>query len=187
MNNFDVKFETRYSNDKKTRKSFILTLTQKENDLAYGYYAIYPSADHTELVITPKHKFDEMEKRFSELAGTITMAEQEKEHAIKIKNRKHYISAEEINEAKMLRGIITNSILFCISSPEVTISLPSKFLDILRIKGDTITFIQTGLNEYIAVNPDKAWKYSDSNVFNNQEYETDNSAKAIFGRFKRAM
>lgn len=178
MNSFDVGF------DKKNKKSeFNLTINQKNHEFALGYYVIYPDPERRELVITPKHKFAELKNRLEELSKKLVMAEREKNGLAKHKGRKTFVSEQESKDAKMLRSIVTHHTVFNVSGPVNTITLPGKYLDMLKIKTDFLTFIQTASNDYIVINPFDAWKYSTDSVFNDQEQE-ESPQRTMFGRRK---
>ena len=61
MNNFDVRFQTNYSDEEKNPKkvSFTLTLMMREHSISLGQYVIFPSLEHRELILMPKYKFSE--------------------------------------------------------------------------------------------------------------------------------
>lgn len=186
MNNFDIKFNTNYSNgendEKQSKKvSFTLTFIMREHSMSLGHYVIFPSLEHRELILMPKYKFNEYEKRFEELSEKIHLSKKEKEDDIKPKNRKYYVSEEEIQETKKLRSIISHSHVFSMSGYETSVTLPYKYIEMLQIKVDFLTFVQTDTNEFLVINPADAWMYSANSYFNSSE------PKAFFNKIKRAI
>ncbi len=186
MNCFDVKIETGYSDNEKVRRSnFSMTFLSREHSLPLGYYVIYPDAECRQLVLMPKHKFDEYINDLNELVDRINGSVQEKIDGVKPRNRQYTTSHEDIGEAKKLRGIVTNSISFSIRGYETTINMPGKFLSMLRIDDDYLTFVPTGRAEFLIVNPTDAWQFSDSSSFNT--YYSENDTRTIFHKIKRAI
>lgn len=191
MKIFDVDFETVFSEDKEPKKlSFNLTFNLRKYPFSLGHYVIYPSLTHRELIFIPKSRFNGYRKRFEELSELIRLANKEKNSDVKSKNRKYYVSEEDIKEVVKLRTIISNSREFAISAMETSVSLPQKFADILSLKEDYVTFVMTDDNEFLLINPADAWMYSSSTVYGySQKYEQEeeNSAKAFFSKLKRAI
>lgn len=183
MNNFDVKFQTNYSDEEKNPKkvSFTLTLMMREHSISLGQYVIFPSLEHRELILMPKYKFSEYEKRFEELSEKIQLSEKEKSDDVKPKNRKYFISEEDIQEAKKLRSIISHSHVFSMCGYETSVTLPFKYIDMLQIKDDFLTFVQTDSNEFLVINPVDAWMFSANSYFNNSE------PKAFFNKIKKVI
>lgn len=189
MSNFDIKFEPVYSDgDSSKINSFSITFIQKNHNIALGYYAIYPSIDRKELILTPVFMFRDYQKRFEEIAGKIARAEKETASGIKEKNRRYFVTEEEAKEARKLRSIITNSKVFKITGSETSVSLPGKYLDILDIKDDDfLTFVQSGANEYLVINPNDAWMFSERSSFNYSDEDEEYSPKMLFSRLKKAI
>lgn len=183
MNNFDVRFQTNFSDDEKNPKkvSFTLTFMMREHSMSLGHYVIFPSLEHRELIIMPKYKFNEYETRFEDLSEKIQLSEKEKADDVKPKNRKYYVSEEEIREAKKLRSIISHSHVFAMSGYETTVTLPYKYIDMLQIKDDFLTFIQTDSCEFLVINPADAWMFSANTYFNGYE------PKAFFNKIKKVI
>ncbi|MCI7805153.1 MAG: hypothetical protein MR503_08800 [Oscillospiraceae bacterium] len=183
MNNFDIRFQTNYSDDEKNPKkiSFTLTFMMREHSLSLGHYVIFPSLDHRELILMPKYKFNDYEKRFLELSEKIQLSEKEKSDDIKPKNRKYYVSEEEILEAKKLRSIISHSHVFAMSGYETSVTLPYKYVEMLQVKDEFLTFVQTDENEFLVINPADAWMFSANSYFNSSD------SKPFFNRIKKVI
>lgn len=189
MSNFDIKFEPVYSDEDSSKiNSFSITFIQKNHNIALGYYAVYPSIDRKELILIPEFVFHDYKKRFEEISEKIARAEKERANGVKEKNRRYFVTEEEAKEAKKLRSIISNSKVFKITGSETSVSLPGKYLEMLEIKDDDfLTFVQSGSNEYLIINPNDAWMFSDKRNFNYSDESEEYSPKALFGRLKKAI
>lgn len=191
MNNFDIRFDTIYSDEKSTRKNaFSLTLLQRDHDIAMGRYVIYPSSTRNELIIIPKYKFDEETAAFEELSEKIFLSLKEKEKDGESKSRfkrsiMSSITKDDERTIKYLRSIISHACIFSITGPKTTIILPYKYIDMLRIESDVMTFVETNANEFIVINPKNAWKYSAPENYNYSD--AYNSPKALFNKLKKAI
>lgn len=185
MNNFDIKFETNYSDDENFKKStFSLTFLLREHSLSLGQYVVYPSITNRELIFIPKYKYDKFEERFNELTEKIYLVDESDYREVRSRKREYFVSDEEILETKKLRGIISNSCVFSITGNMTSVSLPYKFIDMLQIKEDYMTFFQTSSEEFIIINPADAWMYSINSNFN---YDDGSSSRTIFTKIKRAI
>lgn len=179
MGSFDIKFETNFSKNK-NKDSFTLTFVPRNHSIALGYYVIYPSLSHRELVFMPKFRFDSFNKRFAELSEKVRLSKKEIKDDVKSKNRKYTLTESEVKEFQQLRCIISNSYCFAISGSETSVTLPYKFMEILGNKADFLTFVQTDLNEFLIINPVDAWMYS------TYDY-SENVSRPIFNKLRKAI
>ena len=86
------------------------------------------------------------------------------------------MSEQECDELSRLRGILTNSYLFMINSYSTVITLPYKYISILRIKEDYLKIISADSNEFLLVNSADAWRYAENK---NYRYDVGRNKKAI--------
>ncbi len=185
MNIFDVDFETIFSEDKEPKKLALnLTLNVRNHGFSLGHYVIYPSLTHRELVFVTKSKFNIYKKRFEELSQLIRLSDKEQKSDVKPKNRKYFVSEDDIKEVVKLRTIISNSREFAIPAKETTISLPYKFADMLHLKEEFVTFVQTDNSEYLIINPADAWMYMPGQAYGHQ---ADDEEESFFSKLRRAI
>ncbi|MCM1226615.1 MAG: hypothetical protein NC320_04195 [Clostridium sp.] len=189
MNNFDIRFDTIYADEKSTRKNaFSFTIVQKDHDIAMGYYVIYPNCMNSELILVPKFKFDEDMAYFEELSDKVAAIEKEKNDGGKSRFKKvsvpTVLTKQEVEDLKFLRSIISHACVFSVTGAETTVVLPYKYIDMLKIDTNILTFVETKPNEFIIVNPKNAWKYSAPENYN---YADNPSPKALFNRLKKAI
>ena len=116
----------------------------------------------------------ELEEKFYKLSEKRNNSDHEK--SVKQKNLKQYMSEQECDELSRLRGILTNSYLFMINSYSTVITLPYKYISILRIKEDYLKFISADSNEFLLVNSADAWRYAENK---NYRYDVGRNKKAI--------
>lgn len=182
MGSFDVRFETKNSQG----SSFSMMLSLREHSLSLGQFVVYPRVDRHELIFMPKFKFRCLENRFKELYAKNLQVEKEKDENVKSKNRKYFISKEEIRELHKLRSIISNARCFNITGYDTEVILPSRFLAMLDIADiDFLTFIPTGRCEFVIINPADAWMYS-PHVYS--EYSDENDPPNNFiNRIRRVI
>ena len=86
------------------------------------------------------------------------------------------MSEQECDELSRLRGLLTNSYLLMINSYSTVITLPYKYISILRIKEDYLKFISADSNEFLLVNSADAWRYAENK---NYRYDVGRNKKAI--------
>ena len=176
MNYFNVDFDTIASKDglKNKKEFFSFRLSAKQFGLNPGPYVIYPGMTNRELICIPMYRFKELEEKFYKLSEKRNNSDHEK--SVKQKNLKQYMSEQECDELSRLRGILTNSYLFMINSYSTVITLPYKYISILRIKEDYLKFISADSNEFLLVNSADAWRYAENK---NYRYDVGRNKKSI--------
>lgn len=185
MNIFDVEFETVYSEDKEPKKlSFNLTFDAVKYPFQLGHYVIYPSLTHRELILITKSRFNDYKARFEELAKLINLSRNEEKSGVKDKHRKHTVSDNDWAEFKKLRHIMSYSLEFAICARQTTVSIPYRFAEILHLKEDFLTFVQTDKCEFLLINPADAWMYMPRQAYG---YQADDEEESFFSKLKRAI